>query len=200
MTITEVATEVQPSPQNSSSVATAASPKRIVAIALDDSKYAELAFNHAVNHYIRDDDFVILLNVQHNRYPGVTAGATGLDAFDPSELERAAQASKDDSYALLTRYAKVLAAKKISYRALSVIGPVREGLVHKIKELNATTVIVGSRGANLLSRSLLGSVSNYLAHHCHCPVLVVKPNHAELLDMGVPEHHMVVVPDGLKVI
>jgi nucleotide-binding universal stress UspA family protein len=37
----------------------------------------------------------------------------------------------------------------------------------------AQMVVVGSRGQNALTRVLLGSVSNGLLHHAHCPVAVI---------------------------
>ena len=37
----------------------------------------------------------------------------------------------------------------------------------------AQMVVVGRRGQNMLSRVLLGSVSNGLLHHAHCPVAVI---------------------------
>ncbi len=37
----------------------------------------------------------------------------------------------------------------------------------------AQMVVVGSRGQNIMSRVLLGSVSNGLLHHAHCPVAVI---------------------------
>jgi nucleotide-binding universal stress UspA family protein len=35
-------------------------------------------------------------------------------------------------------------------------------------------VVVGSHGKGVLRKALLGSVSEYLTHHCKRPVLVVR--------------------------
>ncbi len=40
---------------------------------------------------------------------------------------------------------------------------------------DAELLVVGSRGAGSVREMLLGSVSNYCAHHSPCPVVIVRP-------------------------
>ena len=47
-------------------------------------------------------------------------------------------------------------------------------IVELAEELDAGFVVVGSRGAGGLRRALLGSVSEPVVRHAHCPVLVVR--------------------------
>lgn len=42
---------------------------------------------------------------------------------------------------------------------------------------HASLVVVGSRGAGLVRRTVLGSVSSYVVHHAHVPVLVCPKPH-----------------------
>jgi len=42
------------------------------------------------------------------------------------------------------------------------------------EELGAGLIVVGSRGLGGLRRTLLGSVSDSVVRHAHCPVLVVR--------------------------
>jgi nucleotide-binding universal stress UspA family protein len=36
-------------------------------------------------------------------------------------------------------------------------------------------LVVGSRGHSAMGSFLLGSVSNHVVHHAHCPVVIVPP-------------------------
>jgi nucleotide-binding universal stress UspA family protein len=47
-------------------------------------------------------------------------------------------------------------------------------IVHLAEELVAGIVVVGSRGEGGVRRALLGSVSDSVVRHAHCPVLVVR--------------------------
>ena len=55
------------------------------------------------------------------------------------------------------------------------MGTPAEEIVELAEELDAGFVVVGSRGAGRLRRALLGSVSESVVRHAHCPVLVVRP-------------------------
>jgi len=47
-------------------------------------------------------------------------------------------------------------------------------IVEEAEELGASLVVTGSRGLGSLRRSLMGSVSDSVVRHAHCPVLVVR--------------------------
>jgi nucleotide-binding universal stress UspA family protein len=51
--------------------------------------------------------------------------------------------------------------------------PDRE-LVHLSEELGAGLIVMGSRGLGGVRRALMGSVSDSVVRHAHCPVLVVR--------------------------
>ncbi len=54
------------------------------------------------------------------------------------------------------------------------IGKPAEEIVALGEELGAGLIVVGSRGRGGLRRALIGSVSDSVVRHAHCPVLVVR--------------------------
>ena len=47
-------------------------------------------------------------------------------------------------------------------------------IVRLSEELGVGTIVIGSRGLGALRRALLGSVSESVVNHAHCPVFVVR--------------------------
>ena len=51
--------------------------------------------------------------------------------------------------------------------------PDRE-VVHLSEEMGAGLIIMGSRGLGSVRRALMGSVSDSVVRHAHCPVMIVR--------------------------
>jgi nucleotide-binding universal stress UspA family protein len=51
-------------------------------------------------------------------------------------------------------------------------------IVKLSEELSAGTIVIGSRGLGALKRTLMGSVSESVVRHAHCPVFVVRKDEA----------------------
>lgn len=49
-----------------------------------------------------------------------------------------------------------------------------EAIVAAADSENADLIVVGSHGRSGVSRFLIGSVSDYVVRHAHCPVMVVR--------------------------
>jgi nucleotide-binding universal stress UspA family protein len=60
-----------------------------------------------------------------------------------------------------------------------VEGGVPEEIVGLAEEIGAGLVVVGSRGRGGIRRALMGSVSDSVVRHAHCPVLVVRDGERE---------------------
>lgn len=53
-----------------------------------------------------------------------------------------------------------------------------EAIVHLAEDIGAGLIVMGSRGLGGLRRALMGSVSDSVVRHAHCPVLIVRPEQA----------------------
>lgn len=74
-----------------------------------------------------------------------------------------------------------------------LVGKPGETVVHEAHEQNADVILCGSRGHGKLRRTFMGSVSDYIVHHSHVPVVVCRhKNHHH----GHGHHHwMTSFPD-----
>jgi nucleotide-binding universal stress UspA family protein len=59
-------------------------------------------------------------------------------------------------------------------RAVRAAGPFFAALLDCAEELDASAIVVGSRGRSAMAASVLGSVSTGILHHTRRPVLVVR--------------------------
>jgi nucleotide-binding universal stress UspA family protein len=50
-----------------------------------------------------------------------------------------------------------------------------QAIVHLAEELGIGLIVMGSRGLGGVRRALMGSVSNSVVRHAHCPVMIVRP-------------------------
>jgi nucleotide-binding universal stress UspA family protein len=50
-----------------------------------------------------------------------------------------------------------------------------QAIIHLAEELGAGLIVMGSRGLGGVRRALMGSVSDAVVRHAHCPVMVVRP-------------------------
>ncbi|MFN3194062.1 MAG: universal stress protein [Aureliella sp.] len=55
------------------------------------------------------------------------------------------------------------------------IGHIGQEIVQQAKSTDVDLIVVGAVGRSLIDRVLLGNVSEYVATHSHCSVLVVRP-------------------------
>ena len=65
---------------------------------------------------------------------------------------------------------------QISGKVRSEGGGVKPGevIVKIADEEKATMIVMGTRGLGKVRRTIMGSVSDYVVHHAHCPVIVCR--------------------------
>ena len=54
------------------------------------------------------------------------------------------------------------------------VGAAAKKIVELAEEIGAGLIVVGSRGRGGIRRALMGSVSDSVLRHAHCPVLITR--------------------------
>ena len=49
-----------------------------------------------------------------------------------------------------------------------------ETIITEAKENEAVMIVMGTRGLGSVRRTILGSVSDFVLHHAHCPVVICR--------------------------
>ncbi|EFJ37749.1 hypothetical protein SELMODRAFT_74840 [Selaginella moellendorffii] len=153
-----------------------ASGKRKIVAAVDDSEVSAYAFTWGLQNLVRPDDHVVAITVA----PFVGADVATADMYtvsmtlSPAESEAAQKQVTESSKALISKYLKQCANANISCEGEVVKGEPGSWIVDEANRVRADMVLVGSHAYGLIKRTFLGSVSDYLAHHSPCPLVVVK--------------------------
>ena len=87
---------------------------------------------------------------------------------EPAELRHIAQRLLDE------QMERLRAAGGQVAQAHLLLGRPAEQIVNLSEELGVGVIVIGSRGLSALRRVLLGSVSESVVRHAHCPVFVVR--------------------------
>ncbi|KAM3278123.1 hypothetical protein ACQJBY_045779 [Aegilops geniculata] len=149
-----------------------------VVVAVDASEESLHALSWALDNVVRlhPGASVVVVHAQHRVdhfvYP---VAAHGLAYAPPTALDSMRRAQEENSRRVVARALDVCRQKQASATAAVVEGDPKEAICEAVEEMRAHLLVLGSRGLGMIKRALLGSVSDYLAHHACCPVLIVKP-------------------------
>ena len=146
-------------------------PTKIL-LATDASKEADLAAQTAADMAQKTSSELHLVYVMYSgtfSEEGLLSEDEILAADDPKAK------MKEVEEEFLNHLARPIKAAggEIARAQLRIGRPDRE-IVSLAEEINAGLIVMGSRGRGGLRRALLGSVSDSVVHHAHCPVLVVR--------------------------
>ena len=145
-----------------------------ILLAFDGSKTSSEAALVATEIAIATDTQLHLAYVlQPDRYKPYP----GLEMWEGWEenLERA----KRDSRSWIEGQAERMRGEGMrAVQAHLLLGRPDAEIVSLAEELDAGLVVLGSRGHGVIRRALLGSVSDSVVRHAHCPVLLARPREA----------------------
>jgi nucleotide-binding universal stress UspA family protein len=113
--------------------------------------------------------------------PPVYPEATDLQGVEyEAEIEESRRISEQGAReALQEEVEKVRSAGGTVGGEHLIEGRVAPGIIGLAEEIGAGLVVVGSRGRGRIRRALMGSVSDSVVRHAHCPVLVVRDGERE---------------------
>ncbi|CAI7868546.1 unnamed protein product [Closterium sp. NIES-53] len=147
---------------------------RKVLVAIDEGKITEQMLEFAMSQLMRKDkDRLVILNVRHAQpFPG--SERVFSSAHEANMWER--KAREESRQLLADLEAKAHEAGVTSVSLVSTDGDPREKIVHVARESHADLVVVGNRKGGTLNRlkHMMGSVSDYCAHHSPCPVVIYR--------------------------
>jgi nucleotide-binding universal stress UspA family protein len=145
-----------------------------VLLATDGSEDAQLALSTAVD----------LANSTNSELHVVTVAPGNPDpvyqiheaSLRYETYEEALQAVRGEAQKVLDEQVeKVKEAGGTVAQAYLRMGERRDrAIVHLADEIDAGLIVMGSRGLGGVRRALMGSVSDSVVRHAHCPVLVVR--------------------------
>ncbi len=150
-----------------------------VLLATDGSEEASLATRVAVEMAEKTGSELHLVHVfgiapLAPLYPGA-AGAGGVELDDPVLEEELESISEQTGREVLDRAAEeVRLAGGTVARAHLREGGVPNEILGVAEATGAGTIVIGSKGHGGIQRALMGSVSDSVVRHAHCPVLVVR--------------------------
>ncbi|KAH9615884.1 hypothetical protein KSS87_019901 [Heliosperma pusillum] len=150
--------------------------KAVMLVAIDESEqslYAlEWCLEHFITPFIPNQPFnLFLLHAKPTPSSAIGLGGPGAAEILPmieGDLKKIA--------ARVVEKAKELChAKGVHDVPVEIVeGDARNVLCDAVEKHHASMLVVGSHGYGVLKRAVLGSVSDYCAHHAHCSVMIVK--------------------------
>src|SRR5215218_4352869 len=157
-------------------------PTKIL-LATDGSTEAELAARSAVDLSQKTDSELHVIHVMDVAKVGLSMAVLYSEATDPEgiklpdpvleeDLERSAKQGGREI--LDEEVQRVRSAGGTVAHSHLRMGEVEREIIDLAEDLGAGLIVMGSRGRRGMRRALMGSVSDSVVRHAHCPVMVVR--------------------------
>lgn len=152
--------------------------KSVMVVAIDDSEHSYNALMWTLQHFFSPPSSPFRLVIVHAKpTPTSVVGLAGPGAADvlpyvESDLKKIASRAINKAKELCQSYSVNDVAVEVTE------GDARNVLCEAVDKYHADMLVLGSHGYGAIKRAVLGSVSDYCAHHAHCTVMIVKkPKH-----------------------
>nr|CAX71802.1 Universal stress protein [Schistosoma japonicum] len=147
---------------------------RVILIPIDGSDHCDRAFRWYLENMKRDTDCIKFVHVVEPIYSTPSIGLA--DNYTMPDITKVMEISTENGRKLGQKYIHEAKSYKLSAHAfLHVDTKPGSSLVKAISEHKADVILMGSRGLGAIRRTFLGSVSDYVLHHAHIPVVIIPP-------------------------
>jgi nucleotide-binding universal stress UspA family protein len=147
-------------------------PTKIL-LATDGSKEAQLAFASATDLSEKTGSELHAVYVGH--MPLASYESPGAITLDPDLLGRMQEDAEQEARTKLDELVQRVGKTGGEVAGVHArLGRPDAEIVGLADELGAGLIVLGSRGLGPLRKALMGSVSDSVIRHAHCPVLVVR--------------------------
>ncbi len=143
-----------------------------ILVCIDGSENSEKAAQAACELAAKYGSKITLIDVftpvpTYSSHIAAVEMSPAYEEFDPNIEEKMHRSAEFKS-------GKIFADAGLKYETRRELGHPVDKIVDAAKEINADLIVLGSRGMGGFQRFLLGSVSDGVLHHAHCPVLIVR--------------------------
>jgi len=143
---------------------------RRILLAIDASDQAEHAFHWYLSTVHRPDNEIVMLHVPE----ALEGERSRLMHLTAASFEEAIKKDQQKLKDLEDKYNTKILENGLSGRIRSESGSKPGEVICKVaEEEDVTMIILGTRGLGKV-RTLMGSVSDFVVHHAHCPVIVCR--------------------------
>ncbi len=151
-----------------------------IVLAIDGSDFSKLAVKELAKLPLQNESEVCIINVYEHPAISTPALITSTSSINSYYKEYLSNAEKTGEK-IVSEAGKVLKEKNssLSITTSVVSGLPKQEILEKAESFDADLIVVGSQGQGAFSRLLLGSVSQYLATHAKCSVMIVKDKDAK---------------------
>jgi nucleotide-binding universal stress UspA family protein len=147
-------------------------PTKIL-LATDGSEEAKLAFASAADLSKKTGSELHVVYVGH--MPLVSYESPGAITLDPDLSGRMQEDAEQEARRKLDEQVRQVGKTDGEVAEMHArVGRPDAEIVGLADELGAGLIVLGSRGLGPLRRALMGSVSDSVVRHTHCPVLIVR--------------------------
>jgi nucleotide-binding universal stress UspA family protein len=140
---------------------------RVVVLAADLSEHSEKAFNWYVQNFHKPDNKVVIVHVpEYNLGPS---------EMSPSKIEEGILEVNARTEMVKHKFVQNMSEQGMNGEFVALEDRNAGHAICKYAErVNATFIVTGTRGLGKFRRTMLGSISDYILHHAHVPVLICR--------------------------